>query len=206
MEAHRFWDRIANKYYRQPVPSEADYQRKLAMTREHFTPHSEVVEFGCGTGTTAIAHAPFVKRLRAVDISESMLTIARNQAADAGVDNVEFVGGTLFDLNLADNSVDVVMGMSILHLLPNRQETLVEVHRVLKPGGYFISSTACVGEKMAWFRYLAPIGQKLGLLPILRVFDMDDLRQDLINSGFNLETDWVPDHSPMVLFALATKR
>ncbi|MFG1497920.1 class I SAM-dependent methyltransferase [Saccharospirillum sp. HFRX-1] len=205
MEAHRFWDRIANKYYKQPVPSEADYQRKLELTREYFTAHSEVVEFGCGTGTTAVAHAPFVKRLRAVDISERMLAIARQQAADAGVDNLSFRCGTLFDLNLADNSVDVVLGMSILHLLPNRQETLVEVHRILKPGGCFISSTACIGEKMAWFRYLVPIGQKLGLLPIVKVFDMDELRQDISNSGFKLQTDWVPDSSPMVLFTVATK-
>jgi len=172
MEAHRFWDRIANKYYKQPVPSEADYQRKLELTREYFTKDSEVVEFGCGTGTTAVAHAPFVKRLRAVDISERMLAFARQQAADAGVDNLSFSCGTLFDLNLADSSVDVVLGMSILHLLPNRQETLVEVHRILKPGGCFISSTACVA---------------------------------LSNSGFKLQTTWVPDSSPMVLFAVATK-
>lgn len=205
MEAHRFWDRIANKYYQQPVPSEADYQRKLDITRQHFTSDSEVVEFGCGTGTTAVAHAPFVRQLRAVDISERMLEIARRQAADAGTQNVTFHCGTLFDLNLADNSVDVVLGMSILHLLPNREETLVEVHRILKPGGHFISSTACVGEKMAWFRYLVPIGQKLGLLPLLKVFDMDELRQDISNSGFELATTWVPDSSPMVLFAVAAK-
>lgn len=205
MEAHRFWDRIANKYYQQPVPSEADYQRKLDLTRQHFTRDSEVVEFGCGTGTTAVAHAPFVKRLHAVDISERMLEIAHRQAADAGASNVSFTCGTLFDLNLADNSVDVVLGMSILHLLPNREETLVEVHRILKPGGHFISSTACVAEKMAWFRYLVPIGQRLGLLPIVKVFDMDDLKQDITNNGFKLQTDWVPDSSPMVLFAVATK-
>ncbi|PTY38494.1 hypothetical protein BGP77_12360 [Saccharospirillum sp. MSK14-1] len=205
MQAHRFWDRIANKYYQQPVPSEADYQRKLTLMREHFNADSEVVEFGCGTGTTAVTQAPFVKRLRAVDISERMLAIAHQQAADAHVNNVEFTRGTLFDLNLADNSVDVVMGMSILHLLPNREETLVEVHRILKPGGQFISSTACVGEKMAWIRYLAPIGQKLGLLPVLKVFTMDALRQDLRTAGFYLDQDWVPDSSPMVLFSVATK-
>lgn len=205
MEAHRFWDRIANKYYRQPVPSEADYQRKLALSRDYFSTDSEVVEFGCGTGTTAVAQAPFVRRLRAVDISERMLDIARRQAADAGANNVEFSHGTLFDLQLADNSVDAVLGMSILHLLPNREETLVEVQRILKPGGRFISSTSCVGETMAWFRYLVPLGQKLGLLPLLQVFTMDDLKLAISKAGFALETTWVPDSSSMVLVVVARK-
>lgn len=205
MEAHRFWDRIANKYYRQPVPSKADYQRKLEISRTYFNTDSEVVEFGCGTGTTAIAHAPFVKRLRAVDISERMLDIARRQAADAKVNNIEFSAGTLFDLDLPDSSIDAVLGMSILHLLPNREETLVEVHRILKPGGHFISSTSCVGEIMPWFRHLVPVGQKLGLLPLLKVFSMDNLKQAISKTGFNLESAWVPDSSPMVLFAVASK-
>ncbi|WP_157954463.1 class I SAM-dependent methyltransferase [Saccharospirillum mangrovi] len=205
MQADRFWDRIARKYYQQPVPSEADYQRKLALSREHFTTDSEVVEFGCGTGTTAVKHAPFVKRYRAVDISARMLDIARTQAAEAQASNVEFIQGTLFDLQLPDASVDAVLGMSILHLLPNRDETLVEVHRILKPGGVFISSTACVGEKMAWFRYLVPLGQRLGLLPLLSVFKMDELRTAVLGAGFQVQLDWVPDSSPMVCVLVATK-
>lgn len=205
MEAHRFWDRIATKYNRQPVPSEADYQRKLDISRSHFTPDSEVVEFGCGTGTTAVKHAPYVKRIRALDISERMLNFGRDKAAAAGVSNVEFIRGTLFDLQLPDNSVDAVLGLSILHLLPNRDETLIEVHRVLKPGGVFISSTACVGEKMAWLRFLIPLGQRLGLLPVLRVFTMGELADAIEGAGFRLEQQWLPDSSPMVTFIVAGK-
>lgn len=205
MQADRFWNRIARKYYRQPVPNEADYQRKLTISREYFSTDSEVVEFGCGTGTTAVKHAPFVRRYRAVDISERMLEYGRAQAADAQVSNVEFIHGTLFDVQLPDASVDAVLGMSVLHLLPNRDETLVEVHRVLKPGGVFISSTACIAEKMAWFRYLIPLGQRLGLLPLLSVFTMAELKAALETAGFRLEFDWVPDSSPMVNFLVVTK-
>lgn len=205
MQADRFWDRIARKYYQQPVPNEADYQRKLEMSREHFPANAEVVEFGCGTGTTAVKHAPFVKHYRAVDISARMLEIARTQAADAQANNVDFIQGTLFDLQLPDASVYAVLGMSILHLLPNRDETLVEVHRVLKPGGTFISSTACVGEKMAWIRFLVPLGQRLGLLPLLSVFNMAELKKAITAAGFDIRLDWVPDSSPMVQVLVATK-
>lgn len=55
-----FWDRIADRCARKPVADEAAYQRKLEVTRGYLRPDMEVFEFGCGTGTTALHHAPFV--------------------------------------------------------------------------------------------------------------------------------------------------
>ena len=86
----RFWDRVAARYARKPVADEAAYQKKLAMTREVLRPDMEVLEFGCGTGSTAIANAPYVKEIQAIDISEKMLEIARTKAEAAGVENVRF--------------------------------------------------------------------------------------------------------------------
>jgi len=60
----KFWDKIAERYSRQPVADEAAYQKKLQVTREYLKPDMEVLEFGCGTGSTAIAHAPYVKHIR----------------------------------------------------------------------------------------------------------------------------------------------
>ena len=50
----RFWDRIAERYSKSPVADEAAYQKKLQVTREYFRPDMEVLEIGCGTGSTAI--------------------------------------------------------------------------------------------------------------------------------------------------------
>jgi cyclopropane fatty-acyl-phospholipid synthase-like methyltransferase len=55
----RFWSKIAEKYAAAPVPSEEIYQKKLAVTRKYLRPDMEVLEFGCGTGTTALAHAAY---------------------------------------------------------------------------------------------------------------------------------------------------
>ncbi len=71
----RFWDFIAKRYARQPVADEASYRKKLEMARTYFSPGSEVLEFGCGTGSTAIAHAPHVAHIRATDVSGKMLAI-----------------------------------------------------------------------------------------------------------------------------------
>ena len=69
----KFWDKIAARYARRPVPDEAVYQRKLALTREYLRPGAHLLEFGCGTGSTAIAHAPHLADILATDISAEML-------------------------------------------------------------------------------------------------------------------------------------
>ena len=58
----KFWDKIADKYSKQPIADEASYQKKLQVTQEYFKSDMEVLEFGCGTGSTAITHAPHVKK------------------------------------------------------------------------------------------------------------------------------------------------
>ncbi len=85
-----FWDRIAKRYARSPIADQAAYERKLDKTREYLTPEAEVYEYGCGTGSTAIAHAPYAKHILATDLSAKMIDIARGKAADAGIGNITF--------------------------------------------------------------------------------------------------------------------
>lgn len=90
MTEARFWNRIATKYATLPISDMEPYQRKLVETQACLTPESEVLEIGCGAAMTAIAHAPFVKHIRATDISGRMLEIARKRARKAGVENIRF--------------------------------------------------------------------------------------------------------------------
>ena len=59
----KFWDRIAKRYSKQPVADETSYQKKLQITHEYLKPDMEVLELGCGTGSTAIIHSPYVKHI-----------------------------------------------------------------------------------------------------------------------------------------------
>ncbi|MCP4319127.1 MAG: methyltransferase domain-containing protein [Hyphomicrobiales bacterium] len=93
----RFWDKIAERYSRKPVADEDAYQRKLQVTREYLRPDMEVLEFGCGTGSTAIAHAPYVKHIEAIDISSKMIEIAHGKADAGKVENVTFEQATIED-------------------------------------------------------------------------------------------------------------
>jgi len=118
-DSEKFWNKSADKYSKSKITDIASYQKKLAETQSLLEPHMRVLEFGCGTGSTAIAHAPYVEHIDAIDISENMLEIGRGKANDAGIENITFTRGTLSEYNAEDSSVNVVLGLSILHLLPD---------------------------------------------------------------------------------------
>lgn len=199
----KFWDRIARRYAKRPVGDEAAYQRKLALTRDYLRPDMEVLEIGCGTGSTAIAHAPHVRHIRATDISDRMIEIANGKASAAGVDNVTFEAIGIEDLDVEGESVDAVLALSVLHLLEDRDTAIARIHAMLKPGGIFVSNTVCLGDSMRWFRYVGPVGRWLGLFPLVRIFTRDELQKSLASAGFAIEHAWQPDKR--VVFAIARK-
>ena len=191
-EATRFWDRHAAGYARRPVPDEAVYQRKLAITRRYLTPGSRVLEVGCGTGSTAIAHAPFAGEIVATDISAGMLDIARGKAKEAKAGNVEFRQAAVEQLDESPESFDVIMAHSLLHLLADKDTALRMFRHLLKPGGVLVSSTMCLGDSHGWFRFVGPVGKALGIFPLVRVFTADELRASVTAAGFDIEHDWQP--------------
>jgi ubiquinone/menaquinone biosynthesis C-methylase UbiE len=96
----------------------------------------EMFEFGCGTGSTAIIHSPYVKHIQAIDLSSKMLEIAQDKVDKENISSINFEQSAIDDFNAPENSYDVVLGVSILHLLENKEEAITKVFRMLKPGGY----------------------------------------------------------------------
>jgi SAM-dependent methyltransferase len=70
-----------------------------------------------------------------LDMTDEMLELARANAAQAGVENVEFVKGYLEDMPLGDESVDVVISNCVINLSADKPKTIREAARVLRPGG-----------------------------------------------------------------------
>ncbi len=200
----KFWDAAAEKYAARPVADEEVYQRKLEITRNYFTPDSTVLEFGCGTGSTAIAHAPFVKSILATDISGEMIAIATAKATEAGLQNVTFQQSTLEDLSATDGSFDAVLGLNILHLLPNWEDAIARSYALLKPGGVFVTSTGCLGDGISMFRFIIPIMRLIGKAPFVAYLSKDDVRGAMTQAGFTIEHDWLPEKSN-TLFLVAKK-
>ena len=125
--SNKYWDKTAARYAKSPVADPATYQRKLSETRAFLAPHMRVVEFGCGTGSTAIAHAPYVSQIDAIDISKAMIEIGGRKAAEAGVRNIRFHLGTLADLHSEAEAFDAALGLNVIHLVKDRVALLAEV-------------------------------------------------------------------------------
>ncbi|MAN77146.1 class I SAM-dependent methyltransferase [Pelagibacterium flavum] len=200
----RFWDKTADKYARLPITHEDDYETKLRVTQGYLRPDMRLLEFGCGTGGTAIAHAPHVAHILAIDFSERMLEKARQRAHEAEVTNITFERADITTLPLPDQPYDMVLGLSILHLLKDPDAVIARVYRMLRPGGYFVSSTACLGDTMGYFKVLAPIGRALGLLPILKVMSTDEVIAKIKRPGFEIAHRWKPGPD-RALFVVARK-
>ncbi|MEM6850274.1 MAG: class I SAM-dependent methyltransferase [Pseudomonadota bacterium] len=200
----KFWDKMAERYFAKPISNPEVYEEKLRLTQALMHPDMEVFELGCGTGGTAIRHSGFVKHIRATDVSEAMLTIARRQAEEAGVQNVVFERIEISGHDEAPDTYDMVLGLSILHLLRNPEDIMRRIYRWLKPGGYFVSSTACLGDKMPWFRFVGPIGRAIGIMPYVNVFKAEKLIADFNEAGFAIATNWRPDGG-LGVFVIAQK-
>ncbi|MEX0345639.1 MAG: class I SAM-dependent methyltransferase [Rhizobiaceae bacterium] len=148
--------------------------------------------------------SPFANRILANDISPRMIEIAEQKASAEGISNVTFQTIAFDDFTAPDESFDAVLGMSILHLVGDRDEAIRKVYALLKPGGVFISSTACLGDKMKFFKLIGPIGRALGLIPLVRVFSTAELVDSLTKAGFEIDHQWRPGKSPAV-FIVAKK-
>ena len=205
-QAIKFWDKIAERYSKQPIADEAAYQKKLQVTRQYFLPDMGVLELGCGTGSTAIAHAPYVKHILAIDISSKMIEIAQGKADAKNVENVTFMRSTIDEFSASDQTFDAVLGLSILHLLDNKEEVTAKVHKMLKPGGIFVTSTACIGDTMMRFlKVIVPIGKFFGLMPMVKVFTTKELEDSLTDAGFEINYEWQPSGKNKAVFIVAKK-
>lgn len=200
--SQNFWDKIARKYAAQPIKDEKSYQKKLEITRSYMKPDMHLLEIGCGTGSTAIKHAPHVAAVRAVDISENMLDIAREHAAEAGVSNIMFERNAIEDMELQPESYDMALALSILHLLEDWQSAIRRIFDALKPGGLFITSTVCIKDGFGLLGHMIPVMRFFGLAPFVAQFSAKDLESDFKAAGFDIEINSKPGHKGVAFMVL----
>lgn len=187
MNAHAaFWDRVAGKYATDPIKDMKAYEDTLARTRGHLGRADRVLELGCGTASTALLIAPGVGHLTATDFSAAMVSIGRQKAEAAGLANLTVATGDVEEGPLPSGPFDAVLAFNLLHLLHDPEKALGRVRGLLRPGGLFISKTACL---QGAYRMLAlPVSamRLFGKAPKVSFFSTGWLEAAVRRQGFEI--------------------
>ena len=184
----RFWDRIARKYAADPIADMPGYEATLRRVQGLLTAEMNVLEIGCGTGSTALRLAPFTRRLLATDVSAGMIGIAREKLAAEPVPQLAFALADADAPAIGPGDYDAVLAFNLLHLVSDLDQALALAVQALRPGGRLISKTACVAEMNPLIRWLAiPVMQAIGKAPHVLLFDADTLQAAMVRQGLVIE-------------------
>lgn len=138
---------IASNYDASEEPFREIHRENLKKTKKYLNPDDVVLDFGCGTGNQSLGVAGDVKEVYGIDMSSKMIEIAKIKLKQDKNQNVHFTQTNIFDERLKKESFDVILAFNILHYLEDAKEVIKRINELLKPEGYFISSTECIGEE-----------------------------------------------------------
>jgi ubiquinone/menaquinone biosynthesis C-methylase UbiE len=186
-----FWDKQAKRYDDSERLFEPVYREIIAKTKEYLYANDNVLDFGCATGTKTIELADGIKHIHGLDISTEMINEAIKKKNEVNVKNVSFSQGTIFNNDLEKASFAKIIAYGIIHLLEDSENVIQRIHALLKPGGLFISTTACFKDKMAFKNRLEfttyLFMKRLGIFPLhLNMFKTSDIEQLINSQNFNI--------------------
>lgn len=197
----RFWDKAARKYALGAIADMPGYEQTLRRVLHRLQPTDCVLELGCGTASTAFRLAPATAHYTAADLSPAMVDIARQKlaTAPAEVQRVLHLVVADADASLSAPAVgadpepntgwDAVLAFNLLHLVPDLDHTLAQVVRQLRPGGLFISKTACIAHMNPLVPHVAlPVMRWLRLAPPVQVLTQERLLSAIERSGLTLDS------------------
>lgn len=173
-----------------------------------------VLDLGSGGGLDVLLSARRVGptgTAYGVDMTDEMLDLARRNQRESGIDNAEFLKGTIEQVPLPDNTVDVVISNCVINLAGDKDLVLREAFRVVKPGGRLAVSdivllrelpveaqqamslwTGCVGGALLSGDYMAKL-LRSGFTDISVEVTRIYTRQDLVEMADSLPSAEIPE-------------
>jgi len=147
-------------------------------------PGETVLDLGSGGGIDVLLSAKRVGptgKAIGLDMTDEMLTLARKNQKESGIENVEFLKGEIENIPLPNNSVDVIISNCVVNLSPDKDKVLKEAFRVLKPGGRFSIADIVLTKPVT-----GQIKQNLELWSgcVAGALTINEYREKLVSAGF----------------------
>jgi len=171
-----------------------------------------VLDLGSGGGIDVLLSARRVGptgKAYGLDMTDDMLALARRNAEEANVGNVEFLRGRIEEIPLPSNSVDVIISNCVVNLSGDKRRVLQEAFRVLKPGGRFAVSdvvvqgelppdvkrsmelwVGCVAGALSdeeFVTLLGDAGFEDASVEFTRTYEIEDAKAFLVNTGLDAD-------------------
>jgi len=163
------------------------YEATLRRVRALLSVDHEVLEIGCGTGSTALRLARGTQRMAATDLSTDMIAIARQKLADLPVPQLSFAVADADEAVFGQAAYDAVLAFNLLHLVADLDRAIAAAVHCLKPGGLFISKTPCISEMNPLVSRVAlPLMHAIGKAPHVLCFDEERLQAAIAQQGLDI--------------------
>lgn len=202
---NKFWNSFARKYdgfierY-----AKNTYEQSIRLLKDELYRNSKVLEIGTGTGLIAFAIAEQVQEITAIDYSSEMINVAKEKQMLSSSKNIVFQVCDANKIDIPDKSFDIIIASNVFHLIPNADEVLLEISRILKDDGKVILPTYCHGQNIKAKIISALMG--LSGFKAVNRWSISQFRDFVENEGFAIEKEvLISDRIPL-LFLVAKKK
>ena len=134
----KFWDKFAKLYAPFMKKDKGAYDRVCECISPHLNKDMDVLELACGSGQLSFSLSKHTKTWIGTDFSEQMILEAKKHGE---YENLTFEVADATSLSFADEEFDCVLIANALHIMPNPDLAMKEIHRVLKPNGTLLAPT-----------------------------------------------------------------
>lgn len=182
MSNTNYWNRIA-LFYNKAFQDKAHYQQMYEFVRAPLNKDMHVLEIGTSTGMIAREIAAKVQHVEATDASPKMIAQAN---AIAHPQNIQYSVADVFKLPYDSGVFDCVIIANVLHIIPNPENALEEIYRVLKTNGILIAPTY-LWKGITWRGKIKRWLMQLSGFPLYSQWDEETYIDFLENHHFEVE-------------------